>query len=82
VHGATVHLVTPTLDHGPILAQAVVPVRTDDEPARLAERVLKAEHQLYPRAVSWLLEGRVRVEAGRAFIDGVPDEQRLLMGVA
>ena len=82
VHGATVHLVTPTLDHGPILAQAVVPVRTDDEPAWLAERVLKAEHQLYPRAVRWLLEGRVRVEAGRAFVDGVPDEQRVLMEMA
>lgn len=59
VHGATVHLVTPELDSGPILAQAVVPVLPDDDEAALAERVLRVEHRLYPLALRALLEGRV-----------------------
>jgi phosphoribosylglycinamide formyltransferase-1 len=54
--GVTVHLVTAELDHGPILAQAVVPVLADDTPARLAERVLAQEHQIYPRALAALLQ--------------------------
>ena len=54
--GVTVHLVTAELDHGPILAQAVVPVLVDDTPERLAERVLAQEHQIYPRAVAGLLQ--------------------------
>ena len=53
--GATVHAVTPELDHGPILDQAVVPVFPDDTPERLADRVLTQEHTLYPRAIAgWL----------------------------
>lgn len=78
VHGATVHLVTPTLDHGPILAQAAVPVLDGDDAPRLAERVLRAEHRLYPAAVRWLVEDRVQVRAGRAEIDGVDASARLL----
>jgi phosphoribosylglycinamide formyltransferase-1 len=77
VHGATVHLVTPTLDHGPILAQAAVPVLDDDDAARLAARVLRAEHRLLPAAVRWLVDGRVRVSDGRARVEGVPDAERL-----
>ena len=77
VHGATVHLVTPTLDHGPILAQAAVPVRDDDDPQRLSQRVLQVEHALYPDAVQWLLEGRVSVRDGRVRVHGVPEAQRL-----
>jgi phosphoribosylglycinamide formyltransferase 1 len=49
--GATVHEVTAELDHGPILAQAVVPVLPDDDAQRLAARVLTQEHLIYPRAV-------------------------------
>ncbi len=63
--GATVHVVTPTLDHGPIVAQAAVPVRSDDNADTLAARVLAAEHRLYPAAVRWWVEGRLRVEGGR-----------------
>ncbi len=48
VHGCTVHEVTPELDSGPILGQAVVPVVTDDTPESLARRVLPMEHRLYP----------------------------------
>ena len=53
--GATVHFVTPTLDHGPIIAQAVVPVLPGDTPETLSARVLDREHVLYPRAVRWLV---------------------------
>ncbi|HWI09863.1 MAG TPA: phosphoribosylglycinamide formyltransferase [Burkholderiaceae bacterium] len=62
--GATVHFVTPALDHGPIIAQAVVPVLPDDTPALLAARVLEREHVLYPRAVRWLVQGLLRVDDG------------------
>lgn len=78
LHGATVHLVTPTLDHGPILAQAAVPVRDGDDPPTLAARVLRAEHRILPAAVRWLVEDRVRVVEGRAIVDGVTDGERLL----
>jgi phosphoribosylglycinamide formyltransferase 1 len=65
VHGATVHFVTPTLDHGPIVAQSVVPVRTGDDAAALAARVLKTEHLMYPRAVRWFVEGRLALDGER-----------------
>ena len=64
VAGATVHFVTPDLDHGPIVAQAVVPVLRDDTEASLAARVMAREHVLYPLALRWCLEGALRVENG------------------
>ena len=60
-HGCTVHIVTPELDDGPILAQAEVMISHDDTPASLAARVLEAEHRLYPQALADLvgrLDGR------------------------
>ena len=60
--GATVHFVTAELDHGPIIAQAVVPVLPGDTEDTLAARVLAREHVLYPRAVRWLVDGLLRVE--------------------
>ena len=62
--GATVHFVTPTLDHGPIVAQAAVPVLAGDTPQSLSARVLAAEHQIYPRAVRWFVEGVLQMENG------------------
>ena len=62
--GATVHLVTPALDHGPIVMQAVVPVLAEDDEAALAARVLAVEHVIYPLSVRWFVEGRLRVEGG------------------
>ncbi len=56
VAGATVHLVTPELDHGPILAQAVVPVLPGDTAELLATRVLTQEHLIYPQAVAKLFQ--------------------------
>ncbi len=62
--GATVHFVTADLDHGPIVAQAAVPVLPDDDEQRLAARVLQAEHQLYPQAVRWFVEGKLALVNG------------------
>lgn len=70
IHGATVHLVTNDLDHGPIVAQAAVAIRPDDDAARLAARVLALEHGLYVRALRWLVSGRASVRDGRVLIDG------------
>ena len=64
LHGATVHFVTPALDHGPIIAQAAVEVRDDDGEADLSARVLAQEHRILPQAVRWFLEGALRVEHG------------------
>lgn len=63
VHGATVHFVTPTLDCGPIIVQAVVPVLPDDDETTLAARVLAEEHRIYPQAVRWFVEGRLSAAA-------------------
>lgn len=65
VHGATVHLVTPALDHGPIVDQAVVRVLPADTADTLAARVLVLEHELYPRALAQLIRGEVRIEHGK-----------------
>jgi phosphoribosylglycinamide formyltransferase-1 len=60
IAGCTVHVVRPEVDEGPIIAQAAVPVLTDDTPERLAARVLAAEHRLYPHALSLFLKGQTR----------------------
>jgi phosphoribosylglycinamide formyltransferase-1 len=62
VHGATVHFVTPALDCGPVVIQAVVPVLPGDNEKSLAARVLAQEHRIYPQAVRWFAEGRLSVE--------------------
>ena len=74
VHGATVHFVTSQLDHGPIIAQAVVPVLPDDDQQRLAARVLVEEHVLYPRAVRWLVEDRIALDGDRVCWVGAPEQ--------
>ncbi|KVS48262.1 phosphoribosylglycinamide formyltransferase [Burkholderia ubonensis] len=74
LHGATVHFVIPELDSGAIVAQGAVPVRAGDDAAALAKRVLAVEHVLYPRAVRWFVDGRLRLENGRAVV--APEEAR------
>ena len=64
VHGATVHFVTVQLDHGPIVAQAVVQVLPDDTEETLAARVLQQEHQIYPQAVRWFIEDQLLIKNG------------------
>ena len=71
-HGATVHFVTPELDGGPAVVQAKVPVRADDDPDRLADRVLQREHRIYPLAVRWFAEGRLHFDGRTVYLDGQP----------
>jgi phosphoribosylglycinamide formyltransferase-1 len=71
-HGATVHFVSPELDAGPIILQARVPVEPGDSPESLAARVLQQEHRIYPQAIRWFAEGRLRLEHGRALLDNQP----------
>ena len=68
--GCTVHFVRPEIDAGPIIAQAVVPTRPDDNEASLSARILRVEHRLYPLALRLIAERRVRVVAGKVEIDG------------
>src|SRR5690606_20145011 len=71
-HGATVHFVTEELDGGPAIMQSHVPVLPDDTADSLAERVRNTEHRLYPLAASLYIEGRLRLEDGRALLDSSP----------
>ena len=73
IHGCTVHFVTPRIDSGPIIAQAAVPVLSDDSPESLAARVLAAEHRLYPLALALVAAGHARLEAGKAVISAPTD---------
>jgi phosphoribosylglycinamide formyltransferase-1 len=72
IHGATVHFVTAELDGGPPIIQARVQVRPRDDEATLAARVQAEEHHIYPLAVRWYCEGRLRCREGRAWLDGAP----------
>ena len=66
--GCTVHFVDENLDAGPIILQAAVPIRDDDTPETLSERVLKEEHRIYTEAVRIVLEGRYRMEGRRVLM--------------
>jgi phosphoribosylglycinamide formyltransferase-1 len=68
-HGATVHFVDEELDGGAPIIQAKVAVAADDTEATLSQRVLMQEHRIYPLAVNWFCEGRLRYQAGRAWLD-------------
>lgn len=71
-HGASVHFVTPELDSGPVIIQARVPVHPHDDGETLAARVLEKEHIIYPLAIRWLVEGRVRLADRHVVFDGQP----------
>jgi phosphoribosylglycinamide formyltransferase-1 len=70
--GATVHYVTGELDGGPSVIQAKVPIESGDTKDRLAARILRVEHQIYPRAVNWHLSGRLALQNGVLYKDSVP----------
>ena len=71
IPGATVHFVGPEMDAGPIIAQAAVPVREDDNAETLAARVLAVEHRVYPLALARLAGGRIKIVGARCLIEGV-----------
>ena len=68
VHGATVHFVSTGVDEGPIICQSEVPVLPTDTPSELAARVLKTEHQIYPLAVEWFIQGRLQITGNRVSV--------------
>lgn len=69
-HGVSVHFVTQELDAGPVVIQACVPVHADDSEASLSARVQRQEHRIYPQAIEWFARGRLKLEDGRAYLDG------------
>ena len=78
VSGCTVHFVVPAVDGGPIIAQAAVPVLAGDTADRLATRILRQEHRLYPMVVRWFGEGRIAIVGGRVEVRGVAPGATLL----
>lgn len=76
LHGCTVHFVIPEVDSGPIIAQAAVPVLADDTEPALAQRVLKAEHRLYPIALRLVAQGRARMEGEATVLDRGEEVER------
>lgn len=64
-HGATVHFVIDELDAGPIIAQIQIPIEPQDTAETLQTRLIDKEHQLYPQAIQWVLEGKVRFNNGQ-----------------
>lgn len=79
ISGCTVHYVTEEMDSGPIVAQAAVPVLDGDTPERLEQRILAAEHKLYPHALALVASGRARIEEGRVRIDAGAGADRFLL---
>ena len=79
-HGASIHFVTAELDGGPVIVQAKVPVLPGDDPDTLAARVLEQEHRLYPLAIRWFAEGRLRLEGDRVWFDGEALAEPLQLG--
>jgi phosphoribosylglycinamide formyltransferase-1 len=73
--GCTVHFVNEECDEGPIIIQAVVPVFPDDTEATLAARILKQEHQIYPRAIQLYAEGRLHVVGRKVLVDGLAKDE-------
>ncbi|QFT54062.1 phosphoribosylglycinamide formyltransferase [Microbulbifer sp. THAF38] len=69
-HGVTVHFVTEELDGGPPIVQAAVPINEGDTPDSLAKRVQVQEHVIYPMAVSWFAQGRLKMLGDRSQLDG------------
>lgn len=76
-HGASIHFVTAELDGGPVIVQAHVPVHSGDDADTLAARVLEQEHRLYPQAIRWFAESRLRLTGEQVFFDGHPLAQPL-----
>lgn len=77
--GCTVHFVRPAMDDGPIIVQAVVPVRQDDDPDRLADRVLAEEHRILPLAVRLIAEHRAHIAGDRVNVDNAPPPEGALI---
>lgn len=76
-HGASVHFVTETLDGGPVILQARVPVLPNDSVERLTRRVQTEEHRIYPAVIGWYAQGRLSLQREQVWLDGAPLSQPL-----
>lgn len=71
-HGASVHFVTPELDSGPVVLQSRIKVRHKDTAETLHARVLKTEHEIYPRVIGWIADGKLQWREDGVWLDGQP----------
>lgn len=71
IHGASVHFVSNELDSGPVVIQAEVPVLADDTEESLAGRVLQQEHVIYPMAIAWFIDGRLKLNGNKALLNNI-----------
>ena len=78
IHGCTVHFVTSQVDHGPIISQAAVQIMPDDTEDTLATRVLQQEHRIYPEAVRWFMESRLRLSNNHVEVDNAVVDDSVL----
>ena len=78
IHGCTVHFVTAQMDRGPIVVQAAIQVLPDDTEQTLAARVLEQEHRIYPEAVRWFMEGRLKISEGAVEISSAAFDSSIL----
>ena len=78
VHGASVHFVNNELDSGPVVIQAEVSVAADDTEETLAARVLQQEHVIYPMAIAWHIDGRLKLNSNKVLLDDKPLERPAL----
>jgi phosphoribosylglycinamide formyltransferase 1 len=72
--GPTVHFADEEFDRGPIIIQGAVPALQDDDADTLAARILAVEHRIYPQAIQWFAEGRLRIEGRKVLLDGAPTQ--------
>ena len=70
ITGATVHFVTKELDNGPIIIQGVVPILPDDTEETLSQRILEIEHKIYPQAIKWFCDKRLKIEGRNVIVEG------------
>jgi phosphoribosylglycinamide formyltransferase-1 len=78
-HGCSVHFVTTELDEGPLVIQAMINIKKTDTAGTLATRVLEKEHIIYPLAVKWYCEKRLKLEAKKVYFEGSLLKQALLL---
>lgn len=79
MHGASVHFVTEELDGGPLVIQAQVKVLPGDSESTLSARVQRQEHRIYSQAIEWFAQGRLQLRAQRAWLDGRPLDQPVIV---
>lgn len=76
-HGASIHFVVPEVDAGPVILQGRIKIKQGDSAESLQQRIHKIEHQIYPLAVKWFIEGRISVNDDKVLLDGETSAEQL-----